>query len=468
MRFFTKLQRFAVFLAVLISVSARVGAQGFGLSISNSPNPVTVSNVLAYTISVTNQTGLLLTNFVVTNTLSGPLQWVSGGSSYGTNYFILTNATGITFGFRQFTNGDVARMFFGVRPLALGFFTNSVLAVSSQTTNTVATNSVTQVITVQANLGVTLAGPVTAVIVGDPLTYGVTVTNSGPSTAPNVVLTNALPPGVVFIGVSPTSQTYTIASSNVIFNLGPLANGSSQHFQLTVQPTNAGVLTFSTFVVAPGLVETNTANNNSASTNLTVINYLAGDLVVVTNSAQNVNPQNGLIEQSILVSNVGTNEVPAVRVVVTGLTNRLFNASGSNSGSPFVTYVSSLATNASVTLLLQYAPRKIFPFTNSQLHAYAVPLPDLTPPVATALGTNIAYTRIVMLTNGNPLIEFPSVLGRTYTMVYSDNLLFSNAMIAPPAIVAPANMVHWIDYGPPTTGSAPGSGSRYYRVFLNP
>ena len=66
------------------------------------------------------------------------------------------------------------------------------------------------------------------------------------------------------------------------------------------------------------------------------------------------------------------------------------------------------------------------------------------------------------------LIEFPSALGQTYTVVYSDNVSFSNAAIAPPSIVAPANRVQWIDYGPPTTTSAPTNfPKRFYRVYLN-
>ena len=67
------------------------------------------------------------------------------------------------------------------------------------------------------------------------------------------------------------------------------------------------------------------------------------------------------------------------------------------------------------------------------------------------------------------LIEWPAITNRTYTVVYSDNVSFSNAMIAPPSIVAPANDMEWIDYGPPTTVSAPtNASSRFYRVFLNP
>jgi hypothetical protein len=67
------------------------------------------------------------------------------------------------------------------------------------------------------------------------------------------------------------------------------------------------------------------------------------------------------------------------------------------------------------------------------------------------------------------LIEWQAITNHTYTVVYSDNILFSNAMIAPPSIVAPANEVQWIDYGPPTTVRTPtNSSARFYRVFLNP
>ena len=62
------------------------------------------------------------------------------------------------------------------------------------------------------------------------------------------------------------------------------------------------------------------------------------------------------------------------------------------------------------------------------------------------------------------LIEFPTTLERTYTVVYSDNILFSNAMIAPPAIIAPANRTQWIDYGPPHHGQG---ANQCERAFLS-
>jgi uncharacterized repeat protein (TIGR01451 family) len=453
----------AVFLAAIFVAGTNAKAQGFRLSVTNSPNPVVVNSSLTYTINVTNQTSLLLTNFFVTNTLSAPVQFLSASSSYGTN-FAVSSGNILIFTFDQFTNGDVAQMTVTLQPQAAGFLTNSIVVASTQVASTAATNIVAQVITGQADLGIAIALPVQPVVTNDFTEYDVIVSNFGPDAAPNVVLTNTLPAGVILQGVN---QSFTVSSSNLIFNLGTLASGSSTDLQFLIEPTNAGVLTFSASVGAAGLLDTTTANN-STSTSITVINYLPGTLVAVTNSAQTINLQNGLTEQSILLSNTGGTAVPAARLVVTGLNRQLFNAVGTNNGNPFVTYGTALAAGKSVSLLLQFNPRGSFPFTNGQLQAFGVPLPNWTPPAALLNSTSLDSS-IVRLTNGNMLIEWPAIANRTYTVVYSDNVLFSNAMIAPPSIVAPANEVQWIDYGPPTTVSAPpNSKARFYRVFLNP
>jgi uncharacterized repeat protein (TIGR01451 family) len=459
--------RMPVLLAAgLMAAGPRAGAQ-LGLSVTSSASSILVSNPVTYTISVTN----LTTGFVpvfVTNTFPATARLLGASFTLGTgNTF--TNANGFSFT-TTLASGAPAQMTVRAAPTEAGFFTNTVSVFASGLTN-FTTNMVAQVTNApapQADLGAAITGPIQAVITNDWMTYEVTATNSGPNAASSVALTNALPPGVGLKGVSPTNQGFLTAGSNLIFTLGTLTNGGHANLQFTVQPTNAGVLTFSASIGAPGVLDTNLANN-SASANITVTNYLSGLLVAVTNSAQGYNPQNGLVEQSIAVTNADTNDVPAVRVVVTGLTNHLFNAVGTNNGAPFVVYNAALNTNQSVNLLLQYSAGAYFPLTNGQLHAFAVPVSDWSPPIATTTSTNLNLTRIVRLFNGNMLIEWPAVTNRTYTVVYSDNVLFSNAMMAPPSVVAPANEAQWIDYGPPTTVSAPtNASSRFYRVFLNP
>jgi uncharacterized repeat protein (TIGR01451 family) len=453
--------------SAMIIACPRAGAQQFGLSVTPSANAILVSNSLTYIITVTNL-GAGLNDAVVTNILPATAQFQIATNFYSAGTF--TNGSNmVLFDLGLFPAGQIAQMTVTAIPTAVGFITNTVVVVATGTTNTASTNVVVLVTNslVLADLGVTLTGPGQAVITNDWMTYGVTVTNAGPGAASGVVLTNTLPAIVLFKGIFPTNQPFAIAGSNMIINLGTLTNGGNANLQFTVEPTNADVLLFSASVGSSGAQDTNTANN-FASNNVTVIGYLPGTLVAVTNSAQSTNFVNGLLEQTITVSNAGLSSVPAARLVVTGLTNRLFNAVGTNNGNPFVYYSTNLAAGQSVDLLLQYFPRRSFPFTNSQLQAFAVSVPSWTPPVVTATSTNINISRLVELANGNMLIEWPSVLGRTYTVVYSDNVSFSNAMIAPPSIVAPANDMEWIDYGPPTTVSVPTNAARFYRVYQNP
>jgi uncharacterized repeat protein (TIGR01451 family) len=473
MKLFSRLRMTAALAVVLIFIGATAGAQTFGLGVTNSAGDnstgsLLVNNSLTYTINVTNLSGSLQPEGAVSNVFSGPFLLLNATNTAGsfTNY-----GSVVVFDLFAFPTAQITLT---IQPTAAGFFTN---AITVATTNAglvifpVSTNIVTQVtnaVPTQADLGVTLTGPAQAVIVNDLMTYGVTVTNLGPDDAPDLQLTNTLPAGVILKSVFPTNQLYSIVTSNLIFDLGPLTAGSGTNLQFTIQPTNAGVLNFSAAIGAAGVGDSN-STNNAASTNINVINYLSLPLFVVTNSAQKINVANGLTEQSILVSNnVGTN-VLAVRVVVTNLTKQLFNAFGTNNGNPFVVLNTTLPAGQGVSMRLQFAPRGSFPLANSQLQAFGVPLLNLRPPVAISNSTSLNISLIAPLTDGTMLVEFPTIVGRSYTVVYSDNIGFSNAMMAPPSIVAPANELEWIDYGPPTTTSIPvNSTNRFYRVLLNP
>jgi uncharacterized repeat protein (TIGR01451 family) len=462
MNFFPRALKWWLLAAGLFIVSLRADAQGLGLGVTTSTNQVVGTNTVTYILNLTNQTGLLLLNVQVTNTFSASVTLLGTESSQGTNFI---DGSSLVFTLGQMPIGASAQMALIIQSAVPGFLTNAIVAAAIGSTNIAATNVVVQIIPTPADLAVALAAPPQAVVVNDLTAYAVAVTNLGPATVTNVVLTNTLPPGVI---LKSASQPYTLSGSNMIFNLGTLANGGQTAVQIFIQPTNAGTLTFSASVGAPNLLDDN-PDNNFASASLQIITYLPATLIAVTNSAQVTNPQNGLTEQSVLISNTGTNDVPAVRLVVTGLTNQLVNAVGTNGINPFVIYGAPLAANKNVSLRLQFFPRGAFPFTNGQLHAFAVPLPDWSPPPVAATSTNVNISRLVQLAGGEMLIEFPATAGRSYTVVYSDNVSFANAQIAPPSVTAFANRLQWIDYGPPATVSAPtNTATRFYRVFQNP
>ena len=469
------LQRSVLTLLMLAALLAgfRAGAQGFGLATSNTPAILATNSPLTYTITVSNLTGITLADYEVTNVFSSTITL----DSFSTNNLnlsqVVTNANTVLFIFTPFTNGEVDTFSFTVQSPTAGFLTNNLTVATVVLTNTFVTNLVNEIFTAQADLAVSITGPPQAVITNDITFYTVNVTNLGPSDVPNVFLTNTLPPGLILKNVNPSSPGYTLVGSNLVFSLGTVTASNGLSFQFFIQPTNVADSTFTASVFAPLSLDPN-LTNNVATTNFSFISYLPGQLTVVTNSAQIINHQNGLLEQTVLISNTGTIDAPAVRLVVTGLNHQLYNAVGTNGTDPFVYYSTNLAVGDSVVLRVQYNPRTSFPFTNSQLHAFSVPTPSWLAPAFTGSSTNINFITIVRLKSApfntnNILLEFPTATNRTYTIVYSDNAAFSNAMVAPPQIIPPANFTQWIDYGPHTTISPPTApGARFYRVYQNP
>jgi len=104
------------------------------------------------------------------------------------------------------------------------------------------------------------------------------------------------------------------------------------------------------------------------------------------------------------------------------------------------------------------------PFTNA-FEVQAV-LPSSTSTNG-PLGVAIDHVFIDSVTAESPrfIIEFTSIPGRTYTIIYSDDGLVT-WQAATPTITANANRTLWYDDGPPKTGSKPLSNmSRMYRVI---
>jgi uncharacterized repeat protein (TIGR01451 family) len=481
-KLFPRLCLAVILVACQWGVALEATAQtNFFLSVQISPsNAVPVNSSVVYTIGVTNLSAFDASAVFVTNTFPSSVQILSEYASQG-SFTVVGSSVVFSIGLLPIDFSAV--MTVTAQPTVAGFFTNTVVAFSPQIIGVVSVNAISQATNSSStgttgDLAVSLNAPSQTLYPGDWTTVAIGLTNLGPNTVTNIVLTNTLPVGAKFLALSPSSPTSIIGSNTITFPFASLTNGGFQNFNVRVQlPTNSGPQLFSVSVGAAGSQDTNAANN-FASTNFTVLDYFPSSLVVVTNSPQSTNRQNGLIEQNILVSNIGTSNADSVRVIVTGLTNvaaagytnMLFNSSGTNNGNPFVVYANTLTAGQSVQLLLQFyvRTRSAFPLNNSQLQAFAVSLPNLTPPPAITQSTSINFTNIALMSSGNVLIQFKSTVGKVYTIVYADNTLFSNAMMAVPPIIAPANYVQWIDYGPPATISKPGSGSRYYRVFLNP
>jgi uncharacterized repeat protein (TIGR01451 family) len=458
-----------VFGLTLAAAPAR-GQAVFGFSAQPSIESLAVSNSVTYTFSVTNAAGVL--QLFVTNSFSGPVEFQ--GTNVILNFTaglitVTTNDNALIWDFNAFSG--IIQASLTVASQTAGLLTNTITVAAPVTgvTNAASTNIVVQVTntTYTADLGLTMTGPATnrTILPGDTISYTVTATNLGPASVPDVLLTNNLPAGVRFVSVSPAFSPVTIPGA-VVFDIGTLTNGGSSSVTLNVTSTNSGVLQFASSIGATNLIDSN-LTNNSASVNITVSIAATNQIIATNLTAMTFDPQTGLMDQTVRLWNVSTNNASSVRLTVSGLTNWLFNASGTNSGNPYVVYAAPLNTNQSVDLVLEYFVLSRLPITvtNSNYTAVAISAPNLS--FTNTTNVVVTLTRQTNF-NGGILLEFPAVSGASYTVIYSTNSTFSNPLKAVPNIIAPADRVQWIDDGPPKTISLPiNSSSRFYRVIKN-
>ncbi|MDP9122307.1 MAG: DUF11 domain-containing protein, partial [Acidobacteriota bacterium] len=78
--------------------------------------------------------------------------------------------------------------------------------------------------------------------VGGDLVYTLTVSNGGPGTARQTVVTDPLPASVTFVSAVP-SQGSCSGTTTVVCNVGDLAPGGQATISITVQPSQGGSLT---------------------------------------------------------------------------------------------------------------------------------------------------------------------------------------------------------------------------------
>jgi uncharacterized repeat protein (TIGR01451 family) len=360
-----------------------------------------------------------------------------------------------------------------VTPTAPGMLTN-VATVTSQTpdVNPSGTNHSTTIINTAvapiapplfADLGVTMTGVPNPVLVSNQLTYTLTVTNSGPTNAPAVVLTDSLPASVTFGSATVSQGSYILIPDGVEWTLGPVNVHGSASATIVILPLMTGEVTNTATVsitpTTPPVTDTNLANN-TASVIVTVTELTLTNITIQAGPIT-FNPQTGLYQQTVQVNNLGAVAATAVRVSVLGMPANvaLYNATGMTDGTPYVEYDQPVAAVGNVVFLLEYyeASRAAFTSTNftaTVVAAVTVPAPS---------GTFLQLDRTPFLSEGQLTIEFASVPGHTYVVQYSSDML--TWLTATPPISATNTLTQWIDAGAPETASPPGSpGQRFYRI----
>src|SRR4051812_35946016 len=151
--------------------------------------------------------------------------------------------------------------------------------------------------TITNNLSVQMIGP-TQAFTNDWISYRLLITNQGPTTSSSIVLSNGIPPGLILIGRSPANADFNAVPGAFLFNVGTLSNGEGRVYSVTVQPTVAGQNVFSLRPLGEGI----SGGNTILLTNQ-VSSPQFGQITATIISQQEFNPQTGLMEQTVQLSN---------------------------------------------------------------------------------------------------------------------------------------------------------------------
>jgi len=222
---------------------------------------------ISYTISILNSGPTLAQNVKVTDLLTSSLTFVSANPTTGT-----WSTPYWTVGTLENGASATLNIVAKVASSATGMVLNTA-TVSSTTYDPVSLNN-TSIKSVQvkskSDLSLSMSELPDPVFAGDSITYMLTVSNSGPSGAPNVVVQDILPEGLTIRSVKPTKGTWSWPD----WSIDVLAAGSSESLTIVAEVASnlSGVIT-------------NQAIVSSSATDLVSLNNTASESTIINTSA---------------------------------------------------------------------------------------------------------------------------------------------------------------------------------------
>ena len=255
------------------AITVNVANADMRVTMSHSPDPVTLGagQNLTYFLNAANSgpspaTGVTLndildpTSTFVSATVSPPTQ----GSCTQSSGTVTCNLNPLG----SFTNVSVTIV---VTPTsAQTTIGNTATITANEPDPNPANNSVTNTVTVipaSADLRVTMTHSPEPVTLGQNLAYFITLNDFGPSTSTNVVLTDVLPAGLVFVSATPSQGSCGQLSGTVTCNFGTVPSSAS----VTIMVTPVGTGTTTNTASVNGSESDPNPANNAATNSVTTV-----------------------------------------------------------------------------------------------------------------------------------------------------------------------------------------------------
>ncbi|MEE8586744.1 MAG: DUF11 domain-containing protein [Acidobacteriota bacterium] len=235
------------------------------VSLADSPDPVSVGEQVAYTMTVANNGPDAAPNVQAQFSLSGagtilsatPDQCTAVGST-------------VSCSFGTLLNGQIRVATIQVRADNAGTLTGSAFSTSGAEETNAANNNAsvtTTAVSATADLSILKSGPQGQQPLGAEIEYQLLVTNNGPDEATDVQVTDVLPAEVSTVAVSPVVTTLGSCSVNgqvVTCNLGDMPFQTQAQVTIRVTADASGTFTNRASVSSSSTADGNSDNNSSS------------------------------------------------------------------------------------------------------------------------------------------------------------------------------------------------------------
>jgi uncharacterized repeat protein (TIGR01451 family) len=341
--------------AVTVDAIDEPGEADLAISLGADPDPVQTDQVLTFFVDIANFGPSDAVGVRLSDVLPAGVTLISVQPAQGS----CTGTATLSCSLGTIAAGNDVSIEIQVVPNTAGTLTDTASATSSVDDPDTSNNDATVTVTANgpsADLALSLTANPHPVLVGQVLTYTLTITNAGPSDATDVTLSNQFPATVSLVSVQP-SQGSCSGTTTLSCSLGAVISGADASIEIQVIPNQAGQITDTASVT--NSTSDPDLSNNSAS--ITVIVYTGqepqADLSLTKRANVDRIGVGAQFTYTVTITNAGPDD--ATGVVMTdplpaGMTLVSLQASqGDCSGTDTVTCnLGTVANGASATLIL--------------------------------------------------------------------------------------------------------------------